>query len=123
MGRPEPPFSTCLSLLTALTPGLQAAPPGPRGICPRKHPVLLPALLGVMLASTLLIVSHRFPSRTVCFGTTVSLPQGHMENEIREVMCVKNNQGREKKKKECFTMWLRNSCFSNGKPWVGRQSS
>lgn len=52
-------------------------------------------LLGMTLASAALTFSHLFPSYTVCFGTTVSpqaAPQGHMENDISELMCAKNNQ-------------------------------
>jgi len=50
-------------------------------------------LLGVTLPSALLTSCPRLTSRTVCFGTTASLPRGHMKNEIKELMQVKNNQG------------------------------
>lgn len=66
-------------------------------------------------SSALLTFSHLFSSHAVCFGTTVSsqgTPWGHMENEISELICVKNKPGKKKKNPKHFTRWLRSSCFN-----------
>lgn len=69
----------------------------------------------------LLTFSHLFPSHTVYFGTTVSsqgTPWGHMENEISELICVKN---KPEKKPQTFYQVVEKQLFQC--PWhpqVGR---